>query len=741
MYRHYFWQKVRRNLTTLLVVSMLSLLVLSCAPGPAHTQQTQAQSTQQAQAKLYTTRASGTGYFLAVPGTGVTVQVKYTGAYSITTQRPAWTFSGNVGAPLSHITLNAGTDSLGGYRELAFTYQGKVARSSSIRVYASRPVVLFGTTYLAAGSNTEPFPRFTTYPLNLYHVSYRSAFGVYSFNLSGADSPWLFFDAHANSFVLSPAADFMAARTVVNSDNSISSGIDQRIGSLPQDFSYKTMLAFGSGINRTYDTWGHAMTDLQGKIRPANDANVTLNKLGYWTDNGAYYYYNYIPTKGYAATLQAIKRDFAQKGIPLGYMQLDSWWYPKGPFPAWNHIKGGAYTYAADPTLFPQGLRAFQQQLGLPLVVHGRWIDPNSPYRSRYKISGNVPVDPNYWKTVMDYLRNSGVVTYEQDWLSAQARANNNLIDPSAFLNGMANAANVDGLTLQYCMADPYDFLQSTMYSNLSTIRVSTDHFMRSKWDDFLYDSRFASALGIWPWSDVFMSTETDNLLLSTLSGGIVGIGDQLGTESKTNLMQTIRADGVIVKPDTSIVPTDGTYLADAQGTNSPMVAAAYTYHTNLIAAYVFAYSRGNQARRTATFTPAELGIPGRAYVYNYFTRRGTVIDAGQSFGARVGSVSGSYYIVVPIGPSGIAFLGDAGKFVSLGNKRISHLEDNGTIQATVTFAPGERAVTLHGYAPTLPTVSATSGSMSAVSYNPSTGLFSFSVSAGAANTATINIR
>jgi len=75
-----------------------------------------------------------------------------------------------------------------------------------------------------------------------------------------------------------------------------------------------------------------------------------------------------------------------------------------------------------------------------------------------------------------------------------------------------------------------------------------------------------------------------------------------------------------------------------------------------------------------------------------------------------------------------------------LGNKRISQLSDNGTIQATVTFAPGEKTVTLHGYAPTMPKVSATSGSVSVVSYNSQTGLFSFSVSAGAANTATISI-
>ncbi len=555
-------------------------------------------------------------------GTGITIHVESTGVYTITTRSPAWTFGGNVGHALSSLTVHSGIDSLGAYQEVSFTYRGDVARLSSIRIYASRSIVLFSTTYLAASSNTEPFPVFTTYPRDLYHLSYHGTFGAYGFNLNGSGSPWLFFDSHANSFLLSPAANFMVASLAMGSDGSISSIINSGISNLPENFSQVTMLAIGTGINSIYNAWGLAMTDLQGKVRPANDANITLDKLGYWTDHGASYYYRYISTKGYTGTLEAVKHDFEQRGIPLGYMQLDSWWYPKGSPPGWRKGSGGIATYTADPTLFPDGLSAFQQQLGLPLIVHARWIDPNSPYRSQYKMSGNVSIDPRYWKTIMGYIGQSGVVTYEQDWLSDWARTANNLTAPDAFLNDMASASSADGLTLQYCMPVPGDYLQSTLYSNVLTIRVSHDHFTRADWDDFLYDSRFASALGLWPWTDVFLSTETDNLLISTLSGGMVGVGDRLGAESKRNLLQTIRPDGVIVKPDTSIVPIDETYIAEAQAQSAKpaMVAAAYTYHANLVDAYVFAYNRGSQARQMATFTPARLGITGNAYVYNYFT-------------------------------------------------------------------------------------------------------------------------
>ena len=50
---------------------------------------------------------------------------------------------------------------------------------------------------------------------------------------------------------------------------------------------------------------------------------------------------------------------------------------------------------------------------------------------------------------------------------------------------------------------------------------LSDDRFDRNRWDTFLYTSRFASALGVWPWSDVFMSSETNNLVLSVLSAGV----------------------------------------------------------------------------------------------------------------------------------------------------------------------------------------------------------------------------
>ncbi|MEV6609574.1 hypothetical protein [Kutzneria sp. NPDC051319] len=678
-----------------------------------------------------------------IAASGITATVAADGSYQIhTTQPAAWTFTGSVGHPVTSQSSASGSDAVGAYQEVDFAYTDSVRRTASIRVYQNTPVVLFSSTNQSSTANTgTAFPTLNA-PALSYHESFQdAAWAPYQFNGSVAhDSPLLTFDTQNHGYLMSAADNFAVANLTRSSSNTLAAGIVSGVSTLPANFTHRTVLTFGNGVNDTYTNWGSALMALGGKHPIPNDANATLNKLGYWTDNGATYYYKYDTSKGYAGTLTSVAQDFAARGIPLGYMQLDSWWYPKGSSNSWQGNgtnRGGEYTYRAASDLFPGGLAAFQHQLNLPLITHARWIDPSSPYRQQYSMSGDVVTDSSFWNSTMSYLASSGVVTYEQDWLSANAQPHYNLNDPNAFLGNMAHSAAADNITLQYCMALPWNELQGTQYQNLQTTRVNLDRFDRSKWDTFLFDSRMASALGEWPWTDVFMSTETNNLVLSTLSGGMVGVGDAIGKESVSNLAKSVRGDGVIVKPDASLVPLDSVYPAVAHNSSAPMVAGTYSDHNGLRDGYVFAYARNNGSQ-SVSFSPNSQGVGGATYVYNYFTGAGKVVPAGGTFTDTVSS--GSYYVVAPVGQSGIAFLGDAGKFVSLGGKRVSQLSDNGTVHATVTFAASEKSVTLHGYAPSAPQVTATDGTAGAVSYNASTHLFTVSVSPGGDHNAVIAV-
>jgi hypothetical protein len=799
------------------------------------------------------------------PGPRARAAVTPNGQWQVSVGEPGWTFAGTVGSAATGIVTSSGHDALGAYTRTAFAYQAGGAKKAEIRTYLTAPIVIFTDTYVDAAANNAAFPVFATYPALPHTLSHQGCFGHYQFDsFAGAsDSPWLFFDSNANSFAISAANHFQQAETTMADNGAITAGVLASITDLPAGFARQTILVAGNGIDDTYHRWGGALTTLGGKKRTASDAGAVLNTLGYWTDHGAVYYYAYDKSLGYTGTLQAVADEWAAKKIPLGYLQLDSWWYPKGPQADWTDNADGEYLYEADSTLFPDGLAAFQKGIGVPLVTHARWLTASSPYRTEYQTSNNVVTDPVFWQKTMGYLRDAGVVVYEQDWLCSNAQPDYNLSDPDAFFDNMAHNAATEDLTIQYCMALPRDYLQSTRYDNLTTIRVSDDRFEPTKWDAFLYDSQLAGALGVWPWCDVFMSTEINNLLLANLSAGPVGVGDGLGQVSAANLAQVARPDGVIVKPDVPIVPTKATYLADAADSNAAMIAATHVEHDNgLRFAYVFAYGRrlsapstahqaedatlsgataahdnagytgtgyadyqhaggdyvqwsvpvasagdhvlawryanGDTADRplaitvdntdagtlsfaptsgwadwtfqtmtialtagthtiratatgasgpnidyldittgtpaqpsqAASFTPAELGITAPAYIHDYFADTGELVAAGGR--ANVTVTDGSYWIVAPVGHSGIAFLGDAGKFVAHGAKRIPQLSDNGALRVTVQFAPGEGPVILHGYAATRPQAVATSGRISASTYDPTAGRFTLTVIAAA---------
>jgi len=76
--------------------------------------------------------------------------------------------------------------------------------------------------------------------------------------------------------------------------------------------------------------------------------DLVTNYLGYWTDNGAFHYYNPAPGSTYQETLVGVAEGLAQMGVPVRYLNLDSWWYSKG-------LDLGTRDWSPLPGLFPDG--------------------------------------------------------------------------------------------------------------------------------------------------------------------------------------------------------------------------------------------------------------------------------------------------------------------------------------------------------------------------------------------------
>jgi len=700
-------------------------------------------------------RAAGATFTLPFSASGISASVDVAARhYEVSCNNPPWTFSGTFQTALAHAAVSAGHDRLGHYRQIAFEWEdSQTPMSGRIRVYDERPVAIFSQNCGMPRETPPPaFPSFTKFPSDLHIFSHGlREFAPPRFEANNISTPWLLFDDAANAFIISPASHFMVASMEGDARAQIASGFNPNLRGLPSGFTQDTMIVFEKGINRAWDAWGKALVDLRGAKRPSNEADAILKYFGYWTDNGAAYYYNYDADKGYTGTLEALLQRFLGEQIPIRYLQLDSWWYSKSttgadgvpgkskksdklPEGEWNRY-GGALEYKAHPFLFPEGLAPFQKSIDMPLVTHARWIDPASPYHEKFKTSGLAILDPKWWNQIASYLHASGVGVYEQDWLDRiynnSPAFTSNAAVAETFLDNMARACRDHGISVQYCMPYAAHFMQGCGYENLTTIRTSGDRFNVNHWNDFLYTSRLARSLGIWPWADLCKSAETQNVLLMTLSAGAVGIGDAMGAETITNISQAVRADGVIVKPDVSIVPLDSSYVADAQRLEAPLVAATRVTHEGAAAAYVFAFSRPKTRGGPIQFTLGDLGLAGPAYVFDYFGRTAQRLENNAVFASKLGRGESAYFVVAPIGESGIAFLGDQDKFVGLGKKRIASVkETSGKLEVAALLAKTEETITLHGYAPTAPTVEVHSGSAGPVAYDPATQRFSVAIKA-----------
>jgi hypothetical protein len=216
-----------------------------------------------------------------------------------------------------------------------------------------------------------------------------------------------------------------------------------------------------------------------------------------------------------------------------------------------------------------------------------------------------------------------------------------------------------------------------------------------------------------------------------------VGIGDAIGAMSAANLLRAVRRDGVIVKPDAPLTPVDSSYASMAHSVDTPQVASTYSDFGGLRTTYVFAFAVG--ANSQVRISPVDFGAEGPVYAYDYFGGKGQVLGPADAVQKAIAG-DALYLILAPVGPSGVAVLGDLDQFVSLGKKRVPALTDDGTAQVTVAFAQGEASRTITGYSPSPPAVAAVEGSIGPVSWDRATRLFHVAAMPGQGSTATIRI-
>ncbi|KAK3789015.1 hypothetical protein RRG08_058193 [Elysia crispata] len=406
--------------------------------------------------------------------------------------------------------------------------------------------------------------------------------------------PLVFFDRKGNALVLSPLNNFMAA-SMWQEDHApvLGWGIMGGVDSLPAGFEHKT-IAFCSNqsIGHAVEGWGQVMRQVYNKTQNVTDyhqnQDLSLTHLGYWTDNGAYYYYNKLPGKNYEDTLLHIQKNANDQNIPYRYIQLDSWFYPKDSVQA-------VTTWDATENVFPKGIPELQGRLHLPLVAHNRYWSVNTTYAKQrgghfdFFIGHNLslPTSEIFWQYLLGHAKEQwGLIVYEQ--------------------MGSSGPETILPPKIQYCMALPRHGLQSLEIPAVTQARVSNDYHLQDDQWRIGVTSHLANALGLAPSKDTFWTTGDQpgntydksephpslQVVVATLSRGPVGPGDKMDGTNRTLLMRCCNDDGLILKPARPARAIDDQIIEMAYGDHSGVageVWTTYSSHEVLLYGVIFA--------------------------------------------------------------------------------------------------------------------------------------------------------
>nr|MDO8110843.1 hypothetical protein [Candidatus Sigynarchaeota archaeon] len=428
------------------------------------------------------------------------------------------------------------------------------------------------------------------------------------FNFAAA--PVVMYDDELNAFMISTLDHFFVTGIKKHKQQgAMSCGLAGTVEKTPAGFSLESIICFGKGINKIIEDWGvlfrrrHAATG-GGKIRDPYSNPITAS-VGYNTDNGAFYYYNTEKGKNYEDTMIAVREQHKKVGLPYGYYELDSWWYPKSyeKLPALLKIfvSGSALHWGEPPKpdVFPHGLKYMWEKLDrLPLMCHSRWFSPRSDYVKKYEFhvqkpglkSFNLPLfaapkHEDFWDDLFKDAKDWGLRCYLQDWLSYQYDSIDVMkttVDfADAWTRNMARGAEKQGMTVQYCMAPSSFMMQAVKLPNVMQARASDDHngMQPRRWylPHFTQTSMLCNAIGFWPHKDTFYSSDKKvywfyrerrpemECLSAALSGGPVAPSDKLGNENKELIMRTCRSDGLLLKPDKPATPIDYMFKVHAK--------------------------------------------------------------------------------------------------------------------------------------------------------------------------------
>ncbi len=695
------------------------------------------------------------------------------GPATLTIERTGQRFSGCSGQlpgamPLtvSHIQPGAGRDDLGDFKSIELSWSGQpFPLRTIVRAYGERPVVVFrleapeGYAGGGTGRFAEPaviWPHFAprareTGGVADGTVSYAHQWAEFALPLFGDANvagflfaphrppvvqPLLLIAPDGRTLLIGPLDQFHEQIIAVPSDTAegVRCGWHGDLAEAPRGFATELAVWAAASPRAALDEWIGWLRLRHETERPSRYADPGLARLSYWTDNGAFYYYRTEPDADYTTTIARAVDDCESRGIPINLVQIDSWFYPH------EHLRpvstegaalvppSGMMCWEPRADVFPEGFADLRRRLGnRPLAFHSRHFARRSPYFERFAawIDGDYahPQDGALFDRLLRDAASWGAVTYEQDWMvesflgvrglrAAPDRAR-------AWQESLDRAAAEHGLTLQWCMATPPDFLQSVTLRRLTSIRTSGDYrylFDNGlNWVWFLHTNALARAAGLNAFKDVFLCDRDAEpyaeieALLAALSAGPVGIGDRIGRADRALVMRTCREDGMLIKPDAPLAALDHCFSSHGYLAKRLLVGETYSRHAAGSWVYVVALHASRERGPIAEcITLPQLGSvrpPTPVLAYDWRRGRWTRLEPDGGWEVELAWQDWDFRILCPLLPGDRALFGDVGKYATAGDRRLARVEASADELAFEVLGVPATTVEIHGYAPTRPNV------------------------------------
>jgi hypothetical protein len=398
-------------------------------------------------------------------------------------------------------------------------------------------------------------------------------------------------------------------------------------------------------------------------------------------------------------------------------VHVDSWFYPHEKLRPVSEEgapmvpPSGMLRWEPREDVFPRGMDDLGARLGRrPLSLHARHFAAGSPYFEEYPawVDGAQahPADPGLYRLLVERAARWGACTYEQDWMSDTFHGVRGVREAPGraadWQHALDEAAAAREMTLLWCMATPPDFLETTRLRQICAIRTSGDYQYlydnALNWVWFVHTSALARALGLWPYKDVFVSHDKTpegfgeplaeaESLLAALSGGPVGIGDQIGHARRELVLRTCREDGVLVKPDVPLAAIDRCFARHAYVSEEPLVAETHSAHPAGTWAYVVVMNASHRTKEPARELPWRLPLRdlgaaaprGPVVDLDWRTGRARPLGPDAVLEGRLAYQDFAYHVLCPLEVGRPVVLGDLARYATVGDRRVTavaHVEE-----------------------------------------------------------------